>query len=349
MPTLPPTTIEGVESGTGSLSVGSDGLISREVELRFLVMCLDGYTAAEAKGQELAPLYYDGHRRGDIRCTPVGGGWYQIVCTYNNAGVDAYGTWGVENPDGVKVVPAGISVDTTGGTEHVTQALYAEFWEESGGQGTEDEARAVNVSGDQVNGISKTTPAFNFTETWLVPSWYLMVGAQKKDVAEDGEQDPGPTIPYAQKLRDLTGTVNKEKWRIFQKGEVLFLGARYDVSRGSSMVPVTFSFSVQKTYVERNVPDPENPGQNKQVPGLQIGSIQVYTKLGWDYYWVEYEDAVDTDGQRAFKRPKRVFVDQIYEQVDFKELGIGDQWGQHFLFTGETFAHPLDPAKNNIV
>ena len=336
MPTLPPTTIEGVESGTGSLSVGSDGLISREVELRFLVMCLDGYTAAEAKGQELAPLYYDGHRRGDIRCTPVGGGWYQIVCTYNNTGVDAYGTWGVENPDGVKVVPAGISVDTTGGTEHVTQAIDTSGYQLDGPDAPSTN-NAINVSGDQVNGVTKTVPAFTFSETWLVPAWYLLVGAKKEDVGNDAEQDPGPTVPYAQKLHDLTGTTNGDAWRVFKKGEVLFLGARYDISRGASMVPVTFSFSVQKTRFHTE----EEP--------YEVGGIPVYYKGGWDFMWIYYETDVDAQAFFRTKKAKYVYIDQIYESSNFRDLGIGDKWGQHFLYTGNTFAHPLDPDKRDKV
>jgi len=90
MATLPPDNIEGVESGAGTLTVGSDGLMSREVELRFLVRSMEGYSDAEDKGRELAPLYYDGHRRGTLQCRPVGGGWYQISVNYSNSGVNAY-------------------------------------------------------------------------------------------------------------------------------------------------------------------------------------------------------------------------------------------------------------------
>ena len=333
MPTLPPPSIEGVESGSGSLSVGSDGLISREVELRFLVMAMEGYTQAEAKGQELAPLYYDGHRRGDIRCTAVGGGWYQIAVTYTNTGVDAYEIWGYTNPDDVKVVPVGLSVDTTGGSELVTQSIFTSGYQE-GGPDAPDTNGAINVSGNQVNGVTKTVPAFNFSETWLVPAWYLLVGAEKQDVGGDEEQDPGPTVPYAQKLRDLTGMTNKDKWRIFKKGEVLFLGARYEVSRGATMVPVTFSFSVQKT-----LPEGDDP--------FKVGDIAVYYKGGWDFMWIYYEDESDAEALFATKKPKYVYVDQIYENANFNELGIGDKWGQHFLYTGDTFAHPLDHAKRN--
>jgi hypothetical protein len=329
MATLPPDNIEGVESGAGTLSVGSDGLMSREIELRFLVRSMEGYSDAEDKGRELAPLYYDGHRRGTLQCRPVGGGWYQISVNYSNAGVNAYEGWGVENSDGVVLIPNGISVDTTGGSEHITQAIKADGYE-AAGPSAPNSYKAINVSGNQVNGVTKTVPAFNFTETWLVPAWYLMVGSKKEGVGNDGENDPGALTPYAQTLREMTGTINKDKWRIFEGGEVLFLGARYDVSRASSLVPVTYSFSVQLSKND-----------------FKVGDIEVYSKQGWDYMWIVYEDAIDANF--PVKKPKYVYIDQIYEETDFRDLGIGMKWGQHFMFTGDTFAHPLVEAKRDKV
>lgn len=325
----PPESIEGVESGAGTLSVGSDGLISREVELRFLVRSMEGYTDAEAKAVELAPLYYDGHRRGSIQCRPVGGGWYQIAVSYGNTGVNAYEGWGIENDDGVFLIPNGVSVDTTGGTETVTQAIETTGFKAEG-PGAPNSHRAINVSGNQVNGVSKTVPAFNFTETWLVPAWYLLAGVEKKEVAEDDENDPGPAIPYAQTLHEMTGKMNEDDWRIFKGGEVLFLGARYDISRGATMVPVTYSFSVR--------PNRED---------FDVGDIKVYFKRGWDFMWIVYEDTED-DGF-GVKKPKYVYVDQVYEDVPFADLQIGMKWSQHFMFTGSTFAHPLNDAKRGKV
>ena len=328
MATLPPQSIEGVESGAGTLSVGSDGLVSREVELKFLVSGMEGYDQAEAKGKELAPLYYDGHRRGALQCRPVGGGWYQISANYGNQGVNDYEAWGVENDDGITLIPNGISVDTTGGTETVTQAIAATGYSIDGPDAPNSH-KAINVSGNQVNGVSKTVPAFNFTETWLVPAWYLMVGLPKAaGVSDDAEQDSGASVPYAKTLREMTGKKNGDPWRIFKGGEVLFLGARYDVSRASTMVPVTYSFSVQPTLDD-----------------FKVGDIDVYHKEGWDFMWVVYEDAVDQNF--PVKKPKYVYIDQIYEDANFRDLGIGDKWGQHFMYTGNTFAHPLVDAKRN--
>jgi len=318
--------LEGVESGAGTLSVGSDGLISREVELRFLVVSMKGYADAEESGIKLAPLYYDGHRRTSLQCRPVGGGYYQVSATYGNTAANAYEGFSYETDDGATFVPAGISVDTTGATEHITQA-----WSDSSdpdayvGKYPDDAQKtygAVNVSGSQVNGVDVTVPAFQFTETWLIPAKYLLVGGTGADEA----------VPYAETIRSMTGTVNDDEWRIFKPGEVLFLGARFDASSGQSMVPVTFSFSARKRREQ-----------------FFVGEIEVGIKDGWDYLWIQYETPPDVS--HDFQRPRYVYVDRIYERKSFEDLKLGEKtaWEQLAMYSpASTFTHPLNPEKNGI-
>lgn len=336
-PRLPPTEIENLESGAGTLTSSSDGMISREVELRWIVRSMSGYAAAEAKAIELAPLFYDGHRRGSIQCTPLGGGWYRIAVSYANEGVSAYEEWGIDQTGGAKFVPNGISVDTTGGSELVTQALSAEGLtvetHNDPNKKAPDSYGAINVSGNQVNGIQKTIPTFQFTETWLVPAWYLLGASRRERVEPDTEmtKPAAGKVTYGQTLREMTGTMNDEPFRIFKRGEVLFLGARYDVNRGSTMVPVTYSFSVQLT--RRN---------------FMVGDIMVREKRGWDFMWIHYEDAVDAAAFFPVKKPKYVYIDRIYEEGDFTKLQIGEDWSQHWIEQGDTFTHPLAANKKNL-
>lgn len=328
MSELVPDKIETVDSGAGTLTVGSDGLIAREVELRWLVSGMAGYNEAEDKGKELAPLYYGGHRRGPLQCTPLGNGWYRISTTYANEGVDSYEKWGVANYDDVVLIPSGLSVDTTGGTEHITQSLKTVGYEADAEATPPDSFGAINVSGGQVNGVTRTVPAYNFTETWLVPAWYLMAGRKPSEgVTSDNPQPTSPDTSYGQALRVLSGTINKEKWRIFDPGEVLFLGARYDVQRNATMVPVTYSFSVQ-------------PSRKK----FKVGTIEVAEKRGWDFMWIHYEDATDATAFFPVKKPKYVYIDQIYEESDFEQLGISVNWSQHWINSGDTFTHPMTEA-----
>lgn len=323
MVTIPPESIETVESGGGTLSVGTDGLISREVELRFLVRSMEGYTDAEAKAIELAPLYYDGHRRGSIQCRPVGGGWYQIAVSYGNTAANAYEDYGFETDDGVTFIPAGISVDTTGATELITQAWSDSEDPEAYVGKYPDEAQqtfgAVNVSGNQVNGVNVTVPAFNWTETWLVPAKYLLVG---DDVNE----------PYAKTLNAMTGKVNKDEFRIFKPGEVLFLGARFDANAGQSMVSITYSFAAKERREQ-----------------FMIGDIEVGIKDGHDFLWIQYETPEDATFE--FKKPRYVYVDRIYERKDYTELKIGGTkaWSELVIHSpATTFAHPLEAAKRGL-
>lgn len=330
-----PNDIERVDSGSGTVSVSESGLMSRTVQVKWLVHSISGYTAAEEKGRKLAPLYYDGHRRESLDCRPAGGGWYEIAASYGNAGVDAYEGWGIETDDGATLIPSGLSVDTTGNTEHITQAWSnTDDPEEFVKKYPTDETHpnysgAINVSGDRVNGVDITVPTFNFTETWLVPAWYLLRGRKhEQEPAKDEELDSGASEPYAVVLHDMTGKVNEDEWRIFKPGEVLFLGARYDASRGQTMVPVTFSFSARK-----------NAPKDK----LYVGDIKIDEKEGWDYLWIVYES--DSNEGTIVKRPAYAYVDRVYERRKFEDLKIGDKWSQIYLATGDVFTHPIDKTK----
>ena len=60
------------------------------------------YAKAETKAAELAPLYYDGHRRTSLTPRPVGAGWYEIEATYGNTGIDKYQDKGVADLQGMR-------------------------------------------------------------------------------------------------------------------------------------------------------------------------------------------------------------------------------------------------------
>lgn len=337
---LPPEKIERLESGSGNVTIGSDGMMAREVELRYLVSEIENYTKAEEKGREIAPLYYDGHRRSGLSCRPVGSGWYEISATYGNTGIDGYEDFGVTNADGVKIIPVSISVDTTGSTETITQAYrpqagkpgVSSYVNGEPGASAPESYGAINVSGGQVNGVSKTVPAFNFTETWLIPSGYLLWGLSEKKDEKAEEVDEGAGDPYAKILHEMTGTVNSDDFRIFKPGEVLFMGARYETNRQQTMVPVTFSFSVRPNLYDFYIQD----------------ALHISEKPGWHYMWLYYENAV-ADQKFPVKFPRYAYVDQIYEEKKFSDLKIGKSWSPAFAYKGEEFAHPLDPAKVGVV
>jgi hypothetical protein len=330
MPTSPPDTIERIDSGSGQVSTSSDGLMARDVTMRWLVHSIENYAAAEAKAATLAPLYYDGHVRTSLTPRPVGNGWYEIEATYGNAGIQAYpADFGFNTSDGVMLVPAGLSVDATTKTEHVTTA-----WVDNDGDApictgyaapgdtAPDSEGAINVSGGRVGGIDVNVPSFSWTETWLVPAWYLVNGKEPAASDKATAGNPAPTIPYGIRLTNMGGSVNKMPFRSFEAGEVMFLGAKFDTNRSSTLVPVSYAFTATANRTN-----------------FKIGNVTVAKKDGQDYMWIQYADA--STGSSAVKRARYVYVDQVAPRKDFKDLEIGDYWPRFYLVGGKTFTQPL--------
>jgi hypothetical protein len=323
--------IERFDTGSGTLSTTPEGNLSRTVRLRFLVHSADGYRSAETKGESLAAQFYSGHRRADLSCNAVGNGWYEIEATYENAAIlQATNnlTRVEQTPDGWDMVAGGMSFDTTGGTERIYQAwtdspnptayqnaytldgqgaFSNDFWNTHG---------ALNVNENSVQGADVTVPAFQFSETWSIPSEYLF-----------GRTPASPQTPYIKTLYDMTGKVNLKTWRIFEPGELLFLGARGDVQPGAAMVVVTFQFSARANRTNFNV-----------------GDIAVASKDGWDLLWAEY--AAKEERSKILRFPKIVFVDRLYERKDFTQLQIGTAWKRIYLRPNANkngdFIHPLN-------
>ena len=58
--------------------------------------------------------------------------------------------------------------------------------------------------------------------------------------------------------------------------------------------------------------------------GLQVGDIKVTRKYGWDYLWVRYADKIAEGGKNVVKKPVGVYVEMVYPEGDFGNLGIGN-------------------------
>jgi len=176
-----------------------------------------------------------------------------------------------------------LSWDTTGGTHHIE---HSDNTTRAYGSENLDFDGAIGVNNGQVAGVDVIVPKLEFTETH-----YLVNGRV--------------TFDYVNTLHSLTGTVNKAGFRGFEAGEVLFMGAR-----GTHPEPhywaVEFQFAVSKTK-----------------RGITIGDCEVGVKKGWQYLWVHYRETKDTDGKATVRpKPVAVFVEDVYEEADFTQLGI---------------------------
>ena len=178
--------------------------------------------------------------------------------------------------------------DTGGGTKHLNQSLKTDGRYPNDAP---DFAGAIEVDNEgNVNGVDVTMPVLNFTET------HTLNGSRV-------------STSYKKTLADLTGTVNKSGFRGFSAGEVLFLGASGTKRSKKTSAPweITYRFAV-------------SPNQT----GFKVGDINVARKYGWDYLWVRYADKVADGGKNVVKKPVGVYVEQVYPEGDFGNLGIGN-------------------------
>jgi hypothetical protein len=177
------------------------------------------------------------------------------------------------------------SFDTTGGTQHLTQA-YAEA---RFGTGAPDQRRAIGVDSNGVNGVDIVVPQLQWQESYDVPNSYVTDG-------------------YIRGVSGVTGTTNNAAFRGFEAGEVLFVGCsgsqEWDDEKGRGPWSLSFRFVA-----------------SKNVTGETIGDISGVSKKGHEYLWVRYEDAVDSNV--LLKKPKAVYVNKVYRESSFSALGIG--------------------------
>jgi hypothetical protein len=209
---------------------------------------------------------------------------WQVTISYSKDGAE----------DGTDPLKRSRSFDTTGGTQHITQAYSV------GSGGSLDfeyrfPSSATNMSGaigmdsNGVNGVDVVTPQLQWQESYDVPNAYV-------------------TNSWIRSVAGVTGTTNNASFRGFEAGEVLFMGCsgsqEWDDQKGRGPWSLSFRFVA-----------------SKNVTNQTIGSITGISKRGHDYLWVLYEDAVS--GSALLKRPKSVYVSKVYKDSDFSLLGIG--------------------------
>ncbi len=186
--------------------------------------------------------------------------------------------------------PAEFWFDTTGGQQHVTQAIQTVF--KSGRPNPTPPPAflpapnvydAINASLDGVEGIDIQTPAlrWGFIKRW----------------------DRGLITPELRlTLHNLTGSVNSVPFQGYAAGEVLFLGASArNRLRGDVEINCQFASTPNRA-------------------DLAVGDITGIVKRGWDYLWVRYADEVDEAAAAPIKRPVAVYVQEVYPYQDLNVL-----------------------------
>lgn len=221
---------------------------------------------------------------------------WQVQIQYEKAGAED-----ASQPDPLK---RSRSFDTTGGTQHLTQAIDGTVTFGSGNNTTvvttSGETKfppstapslsgAINVDDNGVNGVDVVVPQLQWQESYDVPNAYV-------------------TDAYIRQVAAMTGTVNSATFRGFAAGEVLFLGCsgsqEWDDQKGRGPWSLTYRFVA-----------------SPNVTNVTIGPVTGVNKRGHDYLWVRYESAQENNS--LIKKPKFVYVDKVYRDGNFSLLGIG--------------------------
>jgi hypothetical protein len=209
---------------------------------------------------------------------------WQVTIDYEKAGAET------ETTDPLKRAR---SFDTTGGTQHMTQAYSEESYASSGV--APYQWKAIGVDSNGVNGVDIVSPQLQWQEQYDVPNAYV-------------------TSSYVRSLAAITGTTNNAAFRGFAAGEVLFLGCtgsqEWDDQKGRGPWSLSYRF----------VASP-NASSTGAASTIVIGDIVVTEKKGHEYLWVRYEDAVGS--ATLLKKPKAVYVNKVYRESSFAGLGIG--------------------------
>ncbi len=198
---------------------------------------------------------------------------------------------------------ARFAFDTSGGTQHITQAI--ETVNSYGPDADDGNKGAIGYDGKNVQGVDITVPVFKWSETHHFYDFQI-------------------TDAYKKKLADLTGRVNGDTFKGFAAGEVLFLGASgsrlNDDSAAQWEVAFHFARSPNRT-------------------GIEVGDIGGIAKKGWEYMDIRYRDEPNAAGReegeatptggvhsakpQIFRVPRAVYIHRVSYDADFSELGIG--------------------------
>lgn len=175
--------------------------------------------------------------------------------------------------------------NTTGATTHISHALETPgSFECVPGLGTPDFKDAINVTKDDIKGIDVVIPTLTFSETHKFFPQLI-------------------TTAFIRSLMKNTGKTNSKAFRLFQPGEVLFTGCSGQYA--DDRVAITYNFTCSENLTD-----------------IDIAGAVVSSKKGHDYMWVYYEDQEEDYLEEVIKGPRAVYVNRIYEEVDFAELGL---------------------------
>lgn len=274
-----------IEMSVKRLADGSETWTSAtacsSAEIKYLATNVTSKAAAIAAVFSDAPESYGGGLvRKSVRVDSYKDGVMELSAVYGGSSGGGGGLSG----DDVQV-----SFDTSGGTRRVNIALSETCYDVEQGGHSSMSNPVINWNGktgaeSKVDGVDvpSANPRLTFSKLFSASSL---------------------TTSYQRKLMQLTGTVNNKKWRGWEKGELLFLGANYS-GKTEGSVQVTFSFQVMPNE------------SNAKIAGHSIGK-----KEGWQYVWTRSRTVKGSDDAPEVK-VTHIYKADVLKKSNFSELGI---------------------------
>jgi hypothetical protein len=180
-----------------------------------------------------------------------------------------------------------ISIDTTGASILQTVS-YAQTRYAISGLTAPDYKQAIDVQDGVANGVERIIPALRMTVRARLATEYII-----------------SPVKYARLVSELTGTTNSgTMFGEFAAGELLFAGASGDIVAEEPTLQFTFIAS-------------------KNVTGLAVGGVTGIAKKGHEYLWCLFDTAKDASTGLLIRKPRAVYIDQVYGSADHSLLSIG--------------------------
>lgn len=172
--------------------------------------------------------------------------------------------------------------DTTGGSKHITHSIRTV----SLAAGSPNYQGAINFDGEKVNGVTISSSIMSYNETQYYHPSVI-------------------TNSWLSKLLRMGSTVNSTTFLGYEPGEILFVGAtgsRMGVHT-DDLWEVNYKFNISPNATD-----------------IQVGSMVIPSKRGWDLLWVHYQNVLDSTNKYLASNPIGVYVEQVYEYADLNDL-----------------------------
>lgn len=297
------------DSESGSIDNESEnGEVWNATKKYVIGQCSGGVIEVKESIDPYLPRYYTtsvGYwRRKSIAIKGLGNKWFECSGEYTTM-MPVGGGGSGDDVNNQQLVPGSVQWDTTGVTEHITNAREEKVLF---GDANDSFEGAINVQGTSVQGLDIIVPMLKYSETWIVPSQTAMSDAFVKAVYEN------------------TGSTNADQFRAFSPGEALFTGGRGQWNGDQPYATVTFDFQVRAN---------DN--------SYYVKGLGTTTKKGWEYPWIVYRSDTATSGL-MIQRPRCLVLDTIYPSKSWSNMNISAKPGKQVTPTSPQAANAAQVA-----